>query len=227
MVGDAFRLAVDQLKPGQITENNALPWQADFHLCRWEEGSGAQPKRLGWWPAQRPDDVLTTATGLPRPWRRGTANSFEGMLADWARLGFVKEDPRQSRHLHRARPRSHAGCWCLTPVRQWPSTLRLSAAGSLDWRRQFVAVLGAHCSRNQLRGPPSAAGRNGARTDIQPIFSELGTGRPSHLRSGKSPPGSACGATTRLHSPIISSAPTGQLGSPNQTNSVASLWARL
>ena len=93
VAGDAFRLAADQLNPGQITENNALPWQADFHLCRWEESDGAQHKRLGWWPAQRPDDVLTTAAGLPRPWRRGTADSFEGMLADWARLGFVKEDP--------------------------------------------------------------------------------------------------------------------------------------
>lgn len=90
---DGFRLAANQLKPGQITENNALPWQADFHLCRWEEGSPAQPRRLGWWPAQRPDDVLATATGLPTSWRRGTADSFEGMLADWTRLGFVKEDP--------------------------------------------------------------------------------------------------------------------------------------
>lgn len=89
MAGDAFRLAADQLKPGQITEDNALPWQADFHECRWENGA----KRLGWWPAQRPDDVLTTAAGQLTPWRRGTADSYEGMLDDWTRLGFVKEDP--------------------------------------------------------------------------------------------------------------------------------------
>jgi hypothetical protein len=36
------------LAPGDITRYMALPWQADFYECRDH-----------WWPAQRPDDVLT------------------------------------------------------------------------------------------------------------------------------------------------------------------------
>lgn len=93
MANEAFRLSPDQVKPGEITQNNAVPWQADYHLCRWEEGSGAQPKRLAWWPAQRPDDVLKGANADPVPWARGIPNSGEGMVDNWDRLGFVRESP--------------------------------------------------------------------------------------------------------------------------------------
>jgi L-Lysine epsilon oxidase N-terminal/L-lysine epsilon oxidase C-terminal domain len=93
MDGEPFRLSHDHVKPGEITQNNAVPWQADFQLCRWEETDGSHNKRLGWWPAQRPDDVLTDKNADPLPWNRGIADSFSGMLANWHRLGFVKEDP--------------------------------------------------------------------------------------------------------------------------------------
>ena len=42
-----FRLA-DNFKAGDITKYMALPWQADFFECN-----------THWWPAQRPDDVVT------------------------------------------------------------------------------------------------------------------------------------------------------------------------
>jgi hypothetical protein len=38
------------LEPGDITKRMALPWQADFYDCR-----------TRWWPAQRPDEVITQA----------------------------------------------------------------------------------------------------------------------------------------------------------------------
>jgi hypothetical protein len=94
MAGQAFRLAPDAVKPGEITQDNAVPWQADFHLCRWEETDTAGNKlRLGWWPAQRPDDVLLSKNARPLPWTRGIRNEFSGMTENWHRLGFVKEDP--------------------------------------------------------------------------------------------------------------------------------------
>jgi len=43
------RLRAD-LEPGDITKRMALPWQADFYDCR-----------TRWWPAQRPDEVITQA----------------------------------------------------------------------------------------------------------------------------------------------------------------------
>jgi L-Lysine epsilon oxidase N-terminal/L-lysine epsilon oxidase C-terminal domain len=89
---EAFRFSPDRVKPGEITQNNAVPWQADYHQCRWEAGS----KRLGWWPAQRPDDVLTSTATDPVPWARGIPDTGEGFVANWHRLGFVKEVPAGS-----------------------------------------------------------------------------------------------------------------------------------
>ncbi|MEV6429284.1 LodA/GoxA family CTQ-dependent oxidase [Nocardia sp. NPDC051463] len=38
------------LPPGELTKRMALPWQADFYYCQ-----------VHWWPAQRPDEVVTEA----------------------------------------------------------------------------------------------------------------------------------------------------------------------
>jgi L-Lysine epsilon oxidase N-terminal/L-lysine epsilon oxidase C-terminal domain/Iron-containing redox enzyme len=38
------------LAPGDVTKRMAVPWQADFYECR-----------TRWWPAQRPDEVITEA----------------------------------------------------------------------------------------------------------------------------------------------------------------------
>jgi L-Lysine epsilon oxidase N-terminal/L-lysine epsilon oxidase C-terminal domain len=89
MDGEAYRLSPSKVKPGEITARNAVPWQTDFHLCRWEGGA----KQLGWWPAQRPDDVMTSADGNPVPWTRGTPDNFQGMLDHWPDFGFVMPDP--------------------------------------------------------------------------------------------------------------------------------------
>jgi len=51
LYAEPFRLDHQQLTPGDITKHSAVPWQADFFECREH-----------WWPAQRPDEVLTFAT---------------------------------------------------------------------------------------------------------------------------------------------------------------------
>ncbi|MBV9492417.1 MAG: LodA/GoxA family CTQ-dependent oxidase [Verrucomicrobia bacterium] len=81
---DAFRLDPAHLKPGQFTEGNAVPWQADFFDCRWD------PDRwIGWWPAQRPDHVLVSPdTAYSIPWARGVEGERE-MVDKWHQLGFV------------------------------------------------------------------------------------------------------------------------------------------
>lgn len=45
---EPFRFDPGKLVPGDVTRRMAVPWQADFHLCS-----------VHWWPAQRPDDVVT------------------------------------------------------------------------------------------------------------------------------------------------------------------------
>ena len=68
--GEPFRISHEAVRPGEVTEYNSLPWQADFLICRWEETSGRISRRLGWWPAQRPDDVYTRVGASEMvPWR--------------------------------------------------------------------------------------------------------------------------------------------------------------
>lgn len=90
MADDVFRLSPQAVRPGDITAQNAVPWQADFHQCRWEESGNGGLKRLGWWPAQRPDDVLKSVNEDPVPWARGLKDTGEAMVKHWHRLGFVK-----------------------------------------------------------------------------------------------------------------------------------------
>lgn len=47
---DLGRFDSTKLEPGDITKHMAIPWQADFSECRYR-----------WWPAQRPDDIVTEA----------------------------------------------------------------------------------------------------------------------------------------------------------------------
>lgn len=47
---EPFRLDCQKLKPGELTQYMALPWQADFNECAEH-----------WWPVQRPDHVVTEA----------------------------------------------------------------------------------------------------------------------------------------------------------------------
>jgi L-Lysine epsilon oxidase N-terminal/L-lysine epsilon oxidase C-terminal domain len=88
--GEPFRLSHAAVRPGEVTQYNAAPWQADFLTCRWEELDGPWPRRLGWWPAQRPDDVyprLGAAVMLPSI--RGLDEDYQDMIDRWDRLGVV------------------------------------------------------------------------------------------------------------------------------------------
>ena len=73
-----------RLDPGTLTANMAVPWQADFHDCSFEEEEGAD-----WWPGQRPIHVLRgpqRAEWMPRSWKR------LDLVKRWSRLGFVVEE---------------------------------------------------------------------------------------------------------------------------------------
>jgi hypothetical protein len=84
-----FRLDPAQLGPGRVTEGNAVPWQADFLLCRFGDRT-----ELGWWPAQRPDKVLVdVASEDLKRWAR-RVESFADMVEHWHELGVVV--PRQA-----------------------------------------------------------------------------------------------------------------------------------
>jgi hypothetical protein len=63
--------------PGFLTERMALPWQADFSAC----------SQL-WWPAQRPDAVITLPSGTIKDFARGI-DSYGAMVKWWTDLGFV------------------------------------------------------------------------------------------------------------------------------------------
>ena len=84
-----YRLDAGALKPGGVTEGNALPWQADFYTCTFD-----QQFRLAWWPAQRPDQVFPDFESVDslrsHDWHRGV-DMYEGMVDNWLRLGIVAE----------------------------------------------------------------------------------------------------------------------------------------
>jgi hypothetical protein len=83
-----FRLDATKLRPGEATQGNAVPWQADFLLCRFSDH-----RQLGWWPAQRPDKVLVdVASGRIERWQRGV-EKFADMVEHWHRLGVVVPAP--------------------------------------------------------------------------------------------------------------------------------------
>ncbi|MBT2453045.1 LodA/GoxA family CTQ-dependent oxidase [Streptomyces sp. ISL-43] len=91
-----FRLR-EALMPGDVTKYMALPWQADFYLCR-----------THWWPAARPDEVLPEpeldallhgATGAFQEWDRGIGDGQDDqlgmneMVTKWSGLGFIVARP--------------------------------------------------------------------------------------------------------------------------------------
>ncbi|MDB5071776.1 MAG: Lysine-epsilon oxidase, partial [Candidatus Eremiobacteraeota bacterium] len=70
---EPFRLDADSFGAGDATKWMACPWQADFYECM-----------IQWWPAQRPDDVITEAIydEAVSEYQRGHANeTFAAMLA--------------------------------------------------------------------------------------------------------------------------------------------------
>lgn len=58
-----------EIGPGFFSQQMAQPWHADFRVCSRDQAfDPAEPThwRIGWWPAQRPDDVVTSQ-GSVRP----------------------------------------------------------------------------------------------------------------------------------------------------------------
>jgi L-Lysine epsilon oxidase N-terminal/L-lysine epsilon oxidase C-terminal domain len=84
LADEPYRLSPVTLRSGELTGSMALPWQADFFDCAWE---GTSKAGQGWWPAQRPDDVMTAA-GSVEPWARGIASKAD-LIANWSQLGVV------------------------------------------------------------------------------------------------------------------------------------------
>ena len=73
-----------RLEPGALTAKMAVPWQADFHDCSFEDEEAAD-----WWPGQRPVQVMRgrqRAEWMPPDWER------RDLVEKWSRLGFVVEE---------------------------------------------------------------------------------------------------------------------------------------
>ena len=88
VAGEIFRFDHAKLKPGGLTESMALPWQADFSLCRWE---GPDNTGRGWWPAQRPAHVLLKpddSAAAMVEWQTG-AKTPDLLVPNWDKLGVV------------------------------------------------------------------------------------------------------------------------------------------
>lgn len=85
---EPLRLDPTRVVPGQITAGNAVPWQADFLKCAKD---GVEASSLAWWPAQRPDDVLTSAAGGTMSDWAENVNSHQEMVDHWHELGVVRE----------------------------------------------------------------------------------------------------------------------------------------
>lgn len=105
---EAFRLSrgakvggVD-VRPGFLTQQMAVPWQADFRDCKRETFN--DPTTPGvltsamWWAAQRPDDVHPEDNPDEQvPWVRsphfvaedGDDARYEEMRRNWSKQGFV------------------------------------------------------------------------------------------------------------------------------------------
>jgi hypothetical protein len=85
-----FRLDATQLKPGDLTKQMAIPWQADFWDCAYDDLEG-QVEGLQWWPAHRPDDVFPVGTTSQVRWIReaDNINTREDFVQSWYKFGFV------------------------------------------------------------------------------------------------------------------------------------------
>ncbi len=73
-----YRIDHAQANPGDLTALMAVPWQADFLDCV-----------RSWWPSQRPDDVLPSATATATARWEGRVNSHISMVNNFSKLGFI------------------------------------------------------------------------------------------------------------------------------------------
>ena len=86
---EPFRLSHQQVLPGQLTAQMAVPWQADFNDCAED-----------WWPSQRPVDVFSRETDIPNGparwdegiYETGDAPSRKRMVDSFGKLGVIVPD---------------------------------------------------------------------------------------------------------------------------------------
>ena len=78
---EPFRLDGTQVNPGDLSKQQAIPWQTDFFDCVFQSP-------LSWWPAAHPDNVFTAGSNNYVTWDRGF-NSFADMVNFWSGLGFL------------------------------------------------------------------------------------------------------------------------------------------
>ena len=78
---EPFRLDWTQLQAGDLTRQNAVPWQTDFNDCQFQAP-------LSWWPAARPDNVFTATSNNYVAWDRGVKSGAD-MVNLWSGLGFL------------------------------------------------------------------------------------------------------------------------------------------
>lgn len=85
---EPLRINKDAVRPGELTQGNALPWQADFYACAYDAHD-----KIAWWPAQRPDEVFPEATPtVQKAWDDGI-NSDQEMVEKWDQTGVVRQVP--------------------------------------------------------------------------------------------------------------------------------------
>jgi hypothetical protein len=78
---EPFRLDGLQLQAGDLTKQNAVPWQADFYDCDYQTP-------LSWWPTSRPEDVYVAGSKKAVAWEVGI-KSWADMVNKWSTLGFL------------------------------------------------------------------------------------------------------------------------------------------
>ena len=96
---EPFRLDPVRLRPGDVTQQMAIPWQSDFVDC----SDGDTP--YVWWPSHRPVDVIRASEPLDGPqfvrWARPFSKrdrddiGVEAMIRDGDQLGLIKRAGRR------------------------------------------------------------------------------------------------------------------------------------
>ncbi len=85
-----FRINAQRL-PGELTSMMAVPWQADFLACNFDDDLN-----MDWWPGQRPNQVFRGQQQLewvPPGW------DFSDMVDKWSHLGFVVKEKGTDRYV--------------------------------------------------------------------------------------------------------------------------------
>lgn len=85
---EPFRFDPSGMLPGIISQQMALPWQADFMDCTGEKSGETGNVNVGWWPFARPDTVYPEGSDIQQPWV-SFGSQHEDMVKKWSTLGFI------------------------------------------------------------------------------------------------------------------------------------------